>query len=159
VEPVNEVRTHGTSDALADDAAGKNADDEDDIDKASPSGNIGEVRNPQLVWPIRLEVAIDPVQRARHRAVTERGAHPLAAPHPAQAEAARQAFDGAAHDLNPFPPQLRPDLVSAIDLKVGLPDALNVRDQKRIAANSGAALRWISLSCGMAPVGGWGDSQ
>jgi hypothetical protein len=37
-----------------------------------------EVRHPQLVRPVRLELPVDPVQRAWHSPVTDGGAHYLA---------------------------------------------------------------------------------
>jgi hypothetical protein len=112
-----------------------------------------------LIRPIRLELPIDPIQRARCRSVTEGGSHHLAAPHAAQTQSAHQAFDGTACHLNAFPLQLPPDLVGAIHLKVGQPDALNVRNQTCIPARPGAQQRGIALSGGMAPVSGRGDLQ
>ena len=135
----NEIGAYRTTDAPADDPAGKDTDDEGDIDKTCPGGNVGEIRDPELIRPVCLELPIDPIQRTRCRGVAEGGSHRLAAPHAPQAKASHQAFDGAAGDLDAFALQLPPDLVSTIHLEVGLPDALNVGNQKFITPGSGTA--------------------
>lgn len=73
----NEVSTPWMTDAPADDAAGKNVDNESNIDKARPSENIGEVGTPQLIRLFRLELVAGPILRARRCSVSEGGAHPL----------------------------------------------------------------------------------
>ena len=59
--------------------------------------------------------------------------------HAAQAQAIHEALDGAAGHPDTFAVQLLPDLVGAVDLQVGLPDALDVRDQGVITLGTGTA--------------------
>ena len=98
----NEVGAHRTTDSPADDPAGKDIDDEGDIDEPRPRGNMGEIGDLELIRPIRLELAMDPILRTRRGRIAEGGSHHLAAHRPPQAEAAPQAFNGAARHLNPF---------------------------------------------------------
>lgn len=58
----NEVCTHRSADPPTDDTAGKNVNDKGDIDESLPGRGVGEIRDPQLVWPIRFELPIGPVQ-------------------------------------------------------------------------------------------------
>jgi hypothetical protein len=51
---------------------------------ALPRGNVREVRHPQLIGPCRLELPIDPVQRAWCVSVWGRRAHDLATTHASQ---------------------------------------------------------------------------
>lgn len=153
----NEVGAHRTTDAPADDPAGKDIDDEGDIDKTLPGRDIGEIRYPGLIRPIRLELAIDPILRTRHGRIAEGGSHNLAAHRPSQAEAAHQAFSGTARHLNPFSLQLPPDLIGTIHLEIGLPNALDRGNQEFVTPSLGTSQGWIELPGGMAPVGGRGD--
>ena len=52
----HEVRVHGTADPPAHDAPGKHINDEGDIEPALPGRDVGEVRHPELVGTIRLEL-------------------------------------------------------------------------------------------------------
>ena len=63
----------------ADDAAGVDVDDEGDIDEARPARHIGEVGDPQRIWPRRIELTLDVVQRRRRGLVADRGADMFAA--------------------------------------------------------------------------------
>lgn len=56
----HEVSAHGCADPPADDPAGKDVDDEGDIDKTLPGGDVGEVGDPELVWAICLEGTMHP---------------------------------------------------------------------------------------------------
>ena len=103
---------------------------------------------------VRLELPIDPVQRAGRRVVRHGGANRLATPLALQAQTLHQTFDCAARHRNAFAVQLPPDLVGPIDLEVGLPDPLDLRQQDPIALGAGAA------QFGRAPpVGRRGDLQ
>lgn len=51
-------------------------------------------------------------------------------------ELAHQPLDGATCHRNAFAAELTPDLLGAIDLVVGLPDALHLRQQLCIALGS-----------------------
>ncbi len=133
----NEVSVHGTAHPPADDAAGKNVDNEGDVQPALPSRDIGKVGDPQLIRAVGLELAIDPIQWARGRLVADSGADDLAAPGPLQAKAAHQSLDGATGYRDAFAVQLTPDLVGAVDLQIGLPDPLDQRDHRRVALRTG----------------------
>jgi hypothetical protein len=64
----HEVRAHRTAHAPAHDAPGEHVDDEGHVQPALPGRDIGEVRYPQLVRPLGLELPVDPIQRARRLA-------------------------------------------------------------------------------------------
>ena len=55
--------------------------------------------------------------------------------------------------------QLPPDLVGAVDLHVGLPDALDLRHQDLVALSAGAALCRLAPQRCMAPISRRGDLQ
>jgi hypothetical protein len=83
----------------------------------------------------------------------------LATKHTAQAQTSHQSFDGAAGHRNAFAIHLRPDLVSAIDLHVGVPDPLDVWDECVIVLGSGTPQGRIAhLGC-VAPVTRRGNLQ
>jgi hypothetical protein len=84
------------------------------------------------------ELPIHLVQRTRRLPVADRGSNDLAADHPAQPVAAHQPLDGAAGHRMALAVQLPPDLVGAVDLQVGSPDALDVRHQA-----SSRRARWL----------------
>ena len=135
----HEVRVHGTAHSPPHDASGKDVDDESHIEPALPGRDIGEVRDPQLVGTIGLELPIDPIQWARRLAVADRGAHDLSPHDTPQSLTTHKSFDRAAGHRDTLPVQLPPDLIGAINLQVGLPDTLDLRDQCLIAFRSLAA--------------------
>ena len=98
-----------------------------------------EVRDPQLVGTIGLELPIDPIQWARRLVVADRGAHDLSPHDTPQSLTTHKSFDRAAGHRDTLPVQLPPDLIGAINLQVGLPDTLDLRDQCLIAFRSLAA--------------------
>jgi hypothetical protein len=53
---------------------------------------------------------------------------------------------------NALPVHLQPDLVGAIDLHVGMPDALNVRHQGVVTLRACAAQLGVALAGGVAPI-------
>ena len=55
--------SHRAADAPADDAPGKDVDNEGDVDKTLPSGDVREIADPQLVWSLGLELAVDAVEQ------------------------------------------------------------------------------------------------
>ena len=122
----HEVRVHGTADAPAHDASGKHVDNEGDVQPALPGRDIGEVRDPQLIGTLSLELPIDPIQRASCFAVADRGAHHLATHDTAQALTPHESLDRTARHHDAFTVQLPPDFVGPIDLQVGLPDTLDL---------------------------------
>lgn len=73
----HEIGSHRAAHAPADDAPGKNVDYEGDVDETLPRQDIGEIADPQLVRPLSLELAVDPVERAWRLRICNRRAHNL----------------------------------------------------------------------------------
>ena len=59
----HEVGVHRTTDPPADDAPGEHVDHEGYIQPALLGRDAGEIQNPELVGPIGLELALDPILR------------------------------------------------------------------------------------------------
>jgi hypothetical protein len=59
----HEVGPHRAAYVPADDAPSEDVDHEGDIDETLPGRDIGEIADPQLVRPLGLELAVDPVKR------------------------------------------------------------------------------------------------
>lgn len=155
----DEVGSHRRADAPTHDASGKHVDDKGHVQPALPGRDVGEVRDPQLVRALGPELPIDPVQRAKGLAVADRRAHPLVPPHASQPLLAHQPFHRAPRHRHALPPQLPPDLVSAIDLPVGLPHAFNLRHQDLITPDPGAATLWVIPKRHLPSIARWGDLQ
>ena len=155
----HEVRRHASTHSPANDAPGEHVDHEGHIQPALPGRNTGEIRNPELVRPIRPELAVHPIQRARLFGVGYRRAHAFTPHRAAQSQAVHQALDGAARDPGAFALHLPPDLVRAVDLKIGLPDAFDPGYQYIVALRTRTTQRGIALACGMKPVARRGDLQ
>jgi len=152
----DEVGSHRTDDAPAHDAPGKDINHKGHIDKALPGRDVGEIGCPELIGALRLELAMNAIQRARCGRIDDGGLHDLAPYHAPQASAVQQAFDGAAGGLNAFAAQLAPDIRSAINLHIGLPDAFNLRGRHLVVLCPGTAQSWIAPLRG-APVAERGD--
>ena len=75
----HEVGPHRPADPPTDDTAGNDVDDEGDIDESLPGRDVGEIGNPQLIWPICLELPIDPIQRTRRLGIPHGCAYNFAA--------------------------------------------------------------------------------
>jgi len=118
-----------------------------------------EVGYPELIGSLCLELAMDPVQRARCGSIGDSGLHDFAPHHTTQAGPAHQAFDGAAGGLDAFSAQLAPDFFCAINLHISLPDTLNLRHQHLVAPGARAAQIRIAPLRGVTPVAGRGDLQ
>jgi hypothetical protein len=76
-----------------------------------------------------LELPIDPIQRTRRFAVTDRGTYDLAAYYATQPLHPHESLDRATGHADRLPIQLPPHLVGAIDLQVGIPDAFDLDNQ------------------------------
>jgi hypothetical protein len=70
---------------------------------ALPRRDVGEVRDPKLVWPRSIELAIDPIRRARGAGVGDGRANTLASHHATQTQSPHQLFNGAASHLECAP--------------------------------------------------------
>jgi hypothetical protein len=79
---------------------------------ALPRRNVREVRHPQLIGPVCLELPADPVQRAWCVSVWDRRAYELATTYAAQAQSAHQSLDSAPGNSNYLTVHLFPDLVA-----------------------------------------------
>ncbi len=134
----DEVSAHGLADAPAHDASSINIDDERHIQPTLPSRNIGEVRHPELVRAVGLELALHMIQRAGRIGIGNRRSHLLAPNRALQAHTAHQTFNGATGYAGAFAVHLHPDLICAIDLHVGVPHAFDMRHQLSIALRTGA---------------------
>ena len=77
------------------DATSEDVDDKGHVDKTLPSGDIGEVRNPQPVGCWGFELTVHPVKRARSRLVRERRAERLPTNDALQAHRSHKPGDGA----------------------------------------------------------------
>src|SRR5574344_2534368 len=143
----------------ADDSPGKDVDDEGDIHKALPGGDVGEIRDPQGVRTTGLELAIDVILRTRHRPVADGGTERLATKHATQPQPAHQPFDRAARHVEAFASQLSPDLAHAVDREVFAPDALNLGTERLIPAQASRPPFRVGLAGGMLVVGRRGNRQ
>lgn len=94
-----EAGVHVGTDAPADDPAGEDIDHGGNVQPALPGGDVGEIRDPELVGALGLEFPIGAIQRARNRGVRSRGAHRPAASRAPQALTPHQALDRAARHL------------------------------------------------------------
>lgn len=155
----NEVRAHRRTDAPTDDATGKHVDHERHVQPTLPCRDIGEVRHPELIWALSLELPVDPVQRARGARIGIRRANSLAANCASQALQLHQPPDRAACDHNALPVHLLPDLRHTVDLHVGPPDTLDLGLQDLIAFGTSAAFGRITKLRSMASVARRGDPQ
>ena len=94
-----EVRAHRAAHPPSHDAPGVHVNDKDHVQPALPGRNVGEIRDPELVRPVRFELAVEPVQRACGLGVAGFRAHDLAAHDTTQAQPAYQPLhDAARHD-------------------------------------------------------------
>ena len=150
---------HRTALAPADDASAEHVHHQRHVDPTLPGRDIGEVRDPELVLSISTELPVDPVQRARGLRVRDGGALGLAPAGTLQSLASHQALDGTPRHRDALAVELEPDLVSAIDLHVGLPHPVYLRHQDRIALDTARTQFRAALARGMVPVGRWGDLQ
>src|SRR5690606_28986439 len=111
----NQIGTRRTRGPPADDAPGEDVNHEGDIDKATPGRDVGEVRDPQLVRPLGVEVALHLIARTWQCRVRQRGFNRLAAYRSPQSHPRHQAFNGATCDIPGFAVQLYPDFAGAVD--------------------------------------------
>jgi len=87
-------------------------DHERDVDEAGPGGDVGEVRDPQLVGPGRREVSLDQIHRSGRGLIGCGGLPCLPPSDPFQPQLTHEALHGAASEDDPFAVQLSPDLAA-----------------------------------------------
>ncbi len=155
----NEVCPHGTALSPAHYPARVDVNDKGHVLPALPGRYIGEIRNPQLVGPIRLELPVNAVQRAWRFGIADGGAHNLATAHAPQAQAPHQSLDRAAGHGSAFAVHLVPDFVSTIDLHIGLPDTLDLQGQRDITLDACTTQLRVALTRCMTPVTRRGNLQ
>src|SRR5919202_277354 len=107
-------------------AASKGIDHKGDVHEAGPGRDVSEIGHPQRIWPRRLEVPVDPIERARHGLVAACGADRLAAHGPLQAHGPHEARHGAPSHRDALSAELAPDLARAVDPEVLLEHALDL---------------------------------
>jgi hypothetical protein len=69
-----------------------------------------------------------------------------------QTQAPHQPLDRAAGNGDAFAVELLPDLVSAVDLHVGVPHTLDVRHQGVVTLSALTSKGWVTLLGGVAPI-------
>ncbi len=143
----------------ADDPASVGVDDENDVDEPRPRRDIGEVRYPQHVRRRRTELPVDPVERAWCCLVADGGAHRLAADHASQAHQPHQAGDDAAGDVEPFAPQLPPDLAHALDAEVLLEHAAHLQAKRIVTPSPSRPSGRLNLLGDVRVIGRRGDRR
>ena len=114
---------------------------------------VGEIRYPQTIGPVRLEIPLHQIARAGGLAIRDRGTNPFAAPDALDTKVSHQPFDCASCHGHALPSQLLPNLASARDPKILFPNTLDMHHEPLIALGSLASQLWITTSRGMTPVG------
>ncbi len=153
----HEVGPHRAAYPPADDTSSKDVDDEGNVHETLPCRDVREIADPKLVWPLRLELAIDPVERARRLCIGNRRAYDLASHDASQAGLAHQALHRAAGHICALTPQLAPNLVGSIDLHVRLPDSFDVDAQHVVTLDPCTTQLGIAPLRGVTPVAGRRD--
>jgi hypothetical protein len=102
---------------------------------------------------------IDVIQRARPGLIAERGADRLAKNDTLKSHHPHQVCNGAAGDIEAFPPQLPPDLTNAINPKVLIEHAIDLRLQNGIPLRPEELLLRIGPFGDVIVIRRWGDPQ
>ena len=106
-----------------------------------------------------LETAGSPGLAAWCCPVADGGAHPLATDHASQTHGPHQPRHRAASNVEPFAPQLPPDLADAVDAEVLLERAANLQPERIVTPSPSRPSGRLNPSRYMRMVGGWGDRQ
>lgn len=156
-----EVDAHRARYSPADDQAREDIDHESHVHRASPSGDIGEIRHPELVRAVGFEGTLDHVQRPLAGEIgRDGGARPLPASNDAmEASVAHEPLDGAACDTNALSPELAPHLPRSVHRAVLLPDAPDIDRERLVSLGSLRTESWIGFSRLMGVVGGRSTRQ
>src|SRR5690606_4720131 len=155
----NQIGPRRTRGPPADDAPGEYVNHEGDIDKATPGRDVGEVRDPQLVRPLGVEVALHLIARTWQCRVRQRGFNRLATCRSPQSHPRHQAFNGATCDIPGFAVQLYPDFAGAVDLEVLQPDTLDLGQQHGVALRSRRQATRFAFSLGVKAISRRRDRQ
>jgi hypothetical protein len=153
----DKVRRHGSADTPTDDAPSKHVNHEGDVEPSLPGRNVGEIRDPELIGPIGVELAVDVIQWTRHLAVAPRRALDLSPDDTPKPLPTHQALDRASRNRCSFTPQLMPDLIGAVDTHVDDPDAFNLWSQFIVSMRSRRSQARVTLPGSMASISRRGD--
>lgn len=145
--------------APAHNSAGIGIDDEGDVDEADPGRDIGEVGESEDVWPRRLELVADVIQRAWRSLVADRGFDGLAANNPLQTHVPHQSRNRATGNIEAFTLELSPDLVHAVDGEVLIEHAPDLDLQGDVLPGARRQPGRIASLGHMGMVGRRGDRQ
>src|SRR5437773_12514100 len=145
------------ADAPTDDISGEHVDDERHINKPGPCRDIGKIRDPQPVGSWRLELAIDPIERAWSALVADGRALWLAADDALQAEVTHEPLDRAAGDRKALPTPLPPDLPHAVDLEVLIKNPQDLRLQNIVPLVACRSAPWFTTLANTLVIGRRGD--
>src|SRR5690606_4220542 len=150
---------HAGTDSPPHDAPRKDVDHEGHIQPSLPGRHVSEIRHPQLVGAVGLELALDTIQRTERLVSGHRCPHDLAAPYALQSSSTHQPLHRASGCLDAFSPELLPNLDRAIALHVGIPHALDFQAQCLVAPSTAGAQCRIAQAGRMLAVTGRGDLQ
>ncbi|MDT4844035.1 hypothetical protein FQZ97_779750 [compost metagenome] len=106
-----------------------------------------------------MELPLDTIQRAKGLVARHRCPHDLATPYALQSSLAHQPLHRAPGCPDAFSPKLLPDLHRAIALHVGIPHALDFRDQCVVTPCTARAQCRVTKSGRVPAVTGRGDLQ
>ena len=107
------------------DAPGKGINDECHVNAALPGGHIGEVCQPEQIWPCHAELPVHPIG-GTWRLSSDRGPGFLATNDATQPHLAHQTCHSAAGDRNTLAAELSPHLAHTINPNVCLEDAADL---------------------------------
>src|SRR2546423_6664274 len=145
------------ADAPTDDISGEHVDDERHINEPGQCRDIGKIRDPQPVGSWRLELAIDPIERAWSALVADGRALWLAADDALQAEVTHEPLDRAAGDRKALPTHLPPDLPHAVDLEVLIETPQDLRLQNIVPLFACRSAPWCTMLANTLVIGRRGD--
>ena len=115
----------------ADDAATPRIEDDGEIQEAGPRGDVGDVRDPQPIWPGRGELTIDEVRRRPRRLIAHRRTE-LPAADSLQTHGPHQASDTLPADPDALRRQVRADPGRAVGAARLAVDDLDLRREFHI---------------------------
>ena len=155
----NEIRAHRRVRAPANDATRGHVDHERDVHETTPSRDVREVRDPQLIRTLGVELPLHQILRKLRCGVGDRRAVALAAYDAAQSLGGHEPGDGASRYGLSITQQLLPDFAHAIYAAVALPRAPDLLEQDVVALRPRGTLHRIRLACTIRVVAGRCDRQ
>ena len=126
-----------------DDESSEDVDDEGDIHEAAPRGNVGQVRDPELVRACGVEVALHEVHRASAARIRLRRLESASTDRVLEAHFTHQTGHRASSHVAALTAKLTPDLAHAIHVKVLLPYTTNLAAELDVALRSRWLAAWV----------------